>query len=193
MHDAGTLDATDATELAFAMREQRVDERVVARAGAGMHNHAGGFIDREHVLVLENHFERNLHRAHARWDQIRKSERDGGVRQEAEIARNHFPLDAHQPRIERTMKRHAAVLGKRFRENFIGAGRTDVGGDGVSLFDHREVEPRGSTPDHGERLGFREPLLPKRVSRWKTLTLYRADNPDSAYSTPWARRARLCG
>jgi hypothetical protein len=60
------------------------------------------------------------------------------------------------------MKRYAAVLGIRFRENFVGAGRTDAGGDDVGLFNHKEVEPSGSTPDHGERFGFREPLLLKR-------------------------------
>jgi hypothetical protein len=71
------------------------------------------------------------------------------------------------------MKRHAAVLGKGFRENFVGAGRTDVGGDGISLFDHKEVEPRGSTLDHGEPFGFREPLLPQ----WSF-------SPENAYDLP---------
>ena len=63
MDDAWSLDAPDAAQAARAMRQQRMHQRVFARRGSGMHDHARRFVDREHVLVLENHVERNVHGA----------------------------------------------------------------------------------------------------------------------------------
>ena len=60
MHDARPRDAANAGEAVAAMREQRIDERAVHRAGRGMHGHAAGFVDDDEVFVLEHDIERQV-------------------------------------------------------------------------------------------------------------------------------------
>ena len=55
VHDAG---ARQPAEFGVA-RQQRVLQRLVGVAGAGMHDQPGGFVDDEDVLVLVRHHERN--------------------------------------------------------------------------------------------------------------------------------------
>ena len=47
--------------LPAAMRQQRVDERVLARARAGMDDHARRLVDRQQLPVLEEDLERDRH------------------------------------------------------------------------------------------------------------------------------------
>ena len=60
MHDAGALDTADAGKFIAAIGKQRIDERAVMIAGAGMHDHAGRLIDDDDVLVFVNNFQINL-------------------------------------------------------------------------------------------------------------------------------------
>ena len=58
--DAGPRDAADARQAAGAMVEQRVDQRPVAIAGGGMDDQAGGLVDDQQMLVLEDDRQRDV-------------------------------------------------------------------------------------------------------------------------------------
>ena len=60
--DARPRHAADAAQRAFAMMQQRVDERVFLVAGGGMHDESGGLVDDEQRLVLEQNIERDFFR-----------------------------------------------------------------------------------------------------------------------------------
>jgi hypothetical protein len=136
VHDARPFDASDPAQLAFAVREERMNKGVIPRARTGMHDHARGLVDREHVLVLEYHFQRNLHRAHPRGNQIGKSKTDLHTTRDFLVPRNRLSRHPHQTRVKRAVKRHAAVLGERPGKNFVGAVAAAGGRNGVDLFGH---------------------------------------------------------
>jgi hypothetical protein len=58
--DAGAGDAADAAELARAMVEQGVDERVFLVSGGGMHDQAGSLVQNQERLVLEEDVQRHF-------------------------------------------------------------------------------------------------------------------------------------
>ena len=58
--DAGPRHAADAAQRAFAMVQQRVDERVFLVAGGGMHDESGGLVQHEQRLVLEQNVQRHF-------------------------------------------------------------------------------------------------------------------------------------
>ena len=62
VNDAGTRHAADAAELAFAMMEQGVDERVFFITRCRMHDDASGFVQHEQRLIFVNDFEGNIFR-----------------------------------------------------------------------------------------------------------------------------------
>ena len=53
VHNAGSLDAADAGEFAFAMMEQGVDESAIGISRSGMNDHAVRFVKNDEVFVLE--------------------------------------------------------------------------------------------------------------------------------------------
>ena len=56
--DARTLDAAHAGQ-GRTMRQQRIDQRAGRMAGRGMHDHADGLVDDNHVGILEKNLHRN--------------------------------------------------------------------------------------------------------------------------------------
>ena len=60
--DAGPLHAADPAQAPRAVREQRVDKRVLARARPRVDDHPGGLVDREEPLVLEEDIEPDVDR-----------------------------------------------------------------------------------------------------------------------------------
>ena len=58
MDDAGAKDVAALRER-LAAAEKRVDERAFVVAGAGVDDHAGGFVDGEDVVVFVEGFERD--------------------------------------------------------------------------------------------------------------------------------------
>ena len=55
VNDAGSLDAADAGELAFAMMEQGVDESAVGVSGSGVDDHAFVLVDDDERVVFVKH------------------------------------------------------------------------------------------------------------------------------------------
>ena len=72
--DAGALFPADAGERVPAVPQQRVDQRPVRMPGGGMDDEAAGLVDHDHVVILENHVQRDLlrHERHV----LRRRERD---------------------------------------------------------------------------------------------------------------------
>ena len=58
--DAGTLDPVDARQLAAAVVEQGIDQRAFQIAGSRVHDHSGGLVDHQEVVVLEHDVERDV-------------------------------------------------------------------------------------------------------------------------------------
>ena len=57
--DAGSQFAADAAEI-LAVMQQRVDQRAIGVARGGMDDKAGGFVDHDEMLVLEQDIERDV-------------------------------------------------------------------------------------------------------------------------------------
>ena len=57
VHDAGTLDSVDASELAVAVMKEGVDEGAVGIAGGGVDDHAVGFVEDDEVFVFVENVE----------------------------------------------------------------------------------------------------------------------------------------
>ena len=70
--DARPRDAPDTGKLAFAMVEQRIDQRPVRISGCGMHYHAGRLVHDDQMLILEHNIDRDILRPgfgfDGRWD-----------------------------------------------------------------------------------------------------------------------------
>ena len=60
VHDARPTHAADARQGVAAMADQRIDERARLVACGRMHDEAGGLVDDDEVLVLEDDVERNI-------------------------------------------------------------------------------------------------------------------------------------
>lgn len=60
VNDAGTLDAADAGELPAAVVKKGIDEGTIGIARSGVNDHAGGFIDDDQILILEQDFQWNF-------------------------------------------------------------------------------------------------------------------------------------
>ena len=107
VHDPRPLHAADPAQRPLAVREQRMHERVLARRRPRVHDHARRLVDREQVLVLENHLERNLHRRQFRRLHIGKRELDLVTAHDRRIAPEHHTAAPHEPRVERPLERRA--------------------------------------------------------------------------------------
>ena len=66
MHDAGARDAADAAELSGAVMQQGVDERAFLVSGGRVHDHAGGLVQHEQIIVFEQDVEGHLLRLRSR-------------------------------------------------------------------------------------------------------------------------------
>ena len=65
MHDSGTFFSPNAGKI-FAVSEERVHQRVLLMAGAGMNNESGGLVQDEEIVVFEKNVE--VHRLRLRVD-----------------------------------------------------------------------------------------------------------------------------
>ncbi len=117
--DARSRHAADAAQRAFAMMQQRVDERVFLVAGGGMHDESGGFVDDEQRFVLEQNIERNFFRLRLGGLGFRPMDFNffAGVRMMRGL--DGLAVDADVAFFDQALQRAARGGGKFFAEKFV--------------------------------------------------------------------------
>src|SRR2546430_1016831 len=80
MNDAGPRHSANATELAAAMMQQSIDQRMLFIACGRMHHHARTLVDDEQHLVFKNDVQRNLLWLRFRWPRRGPMHFDGVAR-----------------------------------------------------------------------------------------------------------------
>ena len=117
--DAGPRHAADAAQRAFAMMQQRVDERVFLVTGGGMHDEPGGFVDDEQRFVLEQNIERDFFRL--RHGGLGFRPMDFNFFACARMMRgfDDFAVDADVAFLDEPLQRAARGGGKFFAQEFV--------------------------------------------------------------------------
>ena len=124
--NARSLDAAHAAESAGTMREQRMHERVLARAHARMHHHAGGFVDRQQMLVLIQYVEGDRNRLQFGRHKFRQGKLDPVARLHLVAFANGHPIALHEAGLEGALQRRPAMRGKGLRQHLVGARPADL-------------------------------------------------------------------
>jgi hypothetical protein len=84
-----------------------------------VHDHPGGLVDCEQVLVLEQNVQRDLDRTDFRGHDVRHRELDRIARGHGIVAPEHALAGAHEPRVERALERGPAVVREMRGKDFV--------------------------------------------------------------------------
>ena len=117
--DARSRYAADAAQRAFAMVQQRVDERVFLVPGGGMHDDAGGFVDDEQRFVLEQNIERNFFRLCDGGSGFGPTDFNLLARVRMVRGLDDFAVDADVAFFNKPLQRTARGGGKFFAQKFV--------------------------------------------------------------------------
>ena len=105
-----------------------------------MHDHAGGLVHRQHVLVLEQHVERDVHGAQFRRHHFWQGKLDHVPTRHVMRPIDGLAAHQHQPGVKRPLQGRAAVLAKSQGQRLVRPQPANALGNRVSLFHRTQVQ-----------------------------------------------------